>query len=210
MSMKSPLLVGAGQVLDKPADPRDGLEPLALMETAARRAFDDAGAGSLATAIDTVAVVTNVFHDYGDTAALLADRLGCRPGRRLVTTWGGNTPQSLVNHLCDEIAAGRVEVALVAGAEAAGTLRALGKAGVTPAWTPPRDTDVPRWGEMRTGTSELESRHGAREAYVTFALVENAFRAARRQSIADATREIGAFAERSAAIAAANPYAWFP
>jgi len=210
MSMKSPLLVGAGQVLDKPADPRDGLEPLALMETAARRAFDDAGAGSLATAIDTVAVVTNVFHDYGDTATLLADRLGCRPGRRLVTTWGGNTPQSLVNHLCDEIAAGRVEVALVAGAEAAGTLRALGKAGVTPAWTPPRDTDVPRWGEMRTGTSELESRHGAREAYVTFALIENAFRAARRQSIADATREIGAFAERSAAIAAANPYAWFP
>src|SRR5204863_9438674 len=76
MSMKSPLLVGAGQVLDKPADPRDGLEPLALMETAARRAFDDAGAGSLATAIDTVAVVTNVFHDYGDTATLLADRLG--------------------------------------------------------------------------------------------------------------------------------------
>jgi hypothetical protein len=24
----------------------------------------------------------NVFHDYGDTAALLGERLGCRPGRR--------------------------------------------------------------------------------------------------------------------------------
>src|SRR5262245_19831874 len=92
-----PLLVGAGQVVDRPDDPREGLEPLALMEMAARRALDDAAASRVIDAIDTVAVVTNVFHDYGDTASLLAERLGCRAGRRLVTTWGGNTPQSLVN-----------------------------------------------------------------------------------------------------------------
>jgi acetyl-CoA C-acetyltransferase len=208
MTSPQPLLVGAGEVVDRPDDPRAGLEPLALMEAAARRAIDDAQAALLA-AIDTVAVVTNVFNDYGDTATLLADRLGCAPGRRLVTTWGGNTPQALVNHLCDEIAAGRVEVALVAGAEAVATLRGLGKLGVTPDWTPHRDTDVPRWGEMRGGTSELEARHGAREAYVTFALVENAFRAARGQPLDVAMREIGAFAERSAAVAATNPYAWF-
>jgi len=204
-----PLLVGAGQVVDRPADPREGREPLALMESAARGALDDAAAGALVERIDTVAVVTNVFHDYGDTAGLLADRLGCRPGRRVVTTWGGNTPQSLVNHLCDEIAAGRSELALVAGAEAVATMRALAKLGTAPAWTPHRDTDVPRWGDMRSGTSELESRHGAREAYVTFALVENAFRAARGLSFDAAMHEIGAFAERAAGIAAANPYAWF-
>lgn len=209
MTPPAPLLVGAGQVVDRPDDPRGGLEPLALMETAARRAADDARATGVLAAIDTVAVVTNVFHDYGDTAALLAERLGCPPGRRLVTTWGGNTPQALVSHLCDEIAADRVGLALVAGAEAVATLRGLGKLGVTPAWTPHRDTDVPRWGDMRAGVSDLESAHGAREAYVTFALVENAFRAARGQSLDAAAREIGAFAERSAAIAAANPYAWF-
>ena len=209
MTSPQPLLVGAGQVVDRPDDPRDGKEPLALMEIAARRAIDDTHAAGLMAAIDTVAVVTNVFHDYGDPATLLAERLGCAPGRRLVTTWGGNTPQSLVNHLCDDVAAGRIDVALVAGAEAVATLRALGKQGVAPNWTPPRDTDRPRWGDMRAGTSELEVRHGAREAYVTFALVENAFRAARGLSFADATAEIGAFAERSAAIAAANPYAWF-
>lgn len=209
MTMPRPLLVGAGQVVDRPADPREGREPLALMETAARAALDDAGARGIAQRIDTLAVVTNVFHDYGDTAGLLAERLGCAPGRRIVTTWGGNTPQSLVNHLCDEIAAGRSEIALVAGAEAVATLRALGKQGLVPAWTAPRPTDAPRWGETRYGTSDLEARHGAREAYVTFALVENAFRAARGQSFEAAMREIGAFAERAAAIAAANPYAWF-
>jgi acetyl-CoA C-acetyltransferase len=209
MTPPAPLVVGAGQVVDRPDDPRAGLEPLALMETAARRALDDAAASRLVDAIDTVAVVVNVFHDYGDTAALLAERLGCPPGRRLVTTWGGNTPQSLVNHLCDEIAAERIGLALVAGGEAVATIRALGKLGVTPAWTAHRDTDVPRWGDARAGVSDLESTHGAREAYVTFALVENAFRAARGQSLDAATREIGVFAERSAAIAAANPYAWF-
>jgi len=204
-----PVLVGAGEVVDRPADPAAGLEPLELMAVAARRAADDAGAPLLAH-VDTVAVVPNVFHDYGDTATLLADRLGCPSGHRLVTTWGGNTPQSLVGWLCDEVVAGRTELALVAGAEAVHTLRALGKRGIEPAWTPHRPTDVPRWGDLRAGTSALESRHGMREAFVTFALVENAFRAARRQSLADAGREIGAFAERCTWIAAANPSAWFP
>src|SRR5262245_61112170 len=111
MSPPRPVLVGAGQITDRPDDPGKGLEPLTLMEQAARRALDDAGAGSAAlAAVDTVAVVTNVFHDYGDTARMLAARLGCAPRRTLLTTWGGNTPLSLLSHLCDEIAAGRREV----------------------------------------------------------------------------------------------------
>jgi acetyl-CoA C-acetyltransferase len=205
-----PVLAGAGQVIDRPDDPALGLEPLALMETAARCAVDDAGGGAaLLAAVDTLAVVTNVFHDYGDTAHLLAERLGCRPARAFVTTWGGNTPQSLLNHLCDEIAAGRVDVALMAGGEAFQTMRALGKAGRPVPWTPPRDTDAPRWGDLRPGTSDLESQHGAREATVTYAMVENAFRAARRQSLADQRRELGEFGARCAQVAAENPYAWF-
>jgi acetyl-CoA C-acetyltransferase len=205
-----PVLVGAGQITDRPEDPRRGLEPLALMETAARRACDDAGAGAaLLAAVDTVAVVTNVFHDYGDTARMLAGRLGLAPRRTVLSTWGGNTPQSLLSHLCDEVAAGRSEVALLAGGEAVQTMRALGKAGLPSPWTPPSAAAVPRWGETRPGVTDLESRHGAREAYVSFALFENAFRAARRQSLAEQRTELASFAERCARIAAENPYAWF-
>ncbi len=202
-----PVLIGVGQVTDRPDDPRQGLEPLALMATAARRAADDAGLRTL-DAVDTLAVVTNVFHDYGDPARLLGERLGCRPAHRLVTTWGGNTPQSLVSHLCDEIVSGRTEVALVTGGEAVQTMRALGKAGVPSPWTAPVD-GAPRWGDLRPGTSDLESRHGGREATVTYALVENAFRAARGQTLAAQQAELGAFGERCARIAADNPYAWF-
>lgn len=202
-----PVIVGVGQITDRPDDPQRGLEPLALMEAAARGALDDAGIA--ATSLDTVAVVTNVFHDYGDTATMLADRLGARAARAIVTTWGGNTPQSLVSHLCDEIAAGRIHVALVAGGEAGATMRALGRAGITPSWTPPRETSLPRFGDMRYGTSDIESHHGGREAFVTFALIESAYRAARGLTLADAQAEMGAFAARCTAVAAANPYAWF-
>jgi len=204
-----PALIGAGQVTDRPDDPTLGLEPLALMETAARRAADDAGGGEpLLCAVDTVAVVTNVFNDYGDTATMLGERLGCAAGPRILTTWGGNTPQTLLAHLCDAIAAGQSRVALLAGAEAFQTIRALGKIGKVPAWTAARP-QVARFGDTRDGTSPLESAHGARQAYVTYALVENAFRAARGLSLAAHEAELGAYCARSAAIAATNPYAWF-
>jgi acetyl-CoA C-acetyltransferase len=210
MSRILPVLIGAGQTTDRPDDPTLGKEPLALMEEAARGAVEDAGDGrALLAALDTVAVVTNVFHDYGDTAALLAERLACRPARTLVTTWGGNTPQSLMNHLCDEIAAGRSELALMAGAEAVATVRALGKAGKQAAWTPPRPTDAPRWGDPRPGMSDLESRHGAREPLATYAMVENAFRAARGLSLAEHRAELGEFCARCTQVAARNPHAWF-
>ena len=80
MSRPLPVLVGAGQITDRPEDPRLGLEPLALMEAAALRAFDDATlAGAARQAVDTVAVVTNVFHDYGDTARCWRRGSACTP-----------------------------------------------------------------------------------------------------------------------------------
>jgi hypothetical protein len=75
-----------------------------------------------------------------------------------VTTWGGNTPQSLVNHLCDEIAAEPHRLALVAGAEAVATIRALGKLGVHRDVDRASATPTSRaGGDAATGTSDLES-----------------------------------------------------
>lgn len=203
-----PVVLGVGQVVDRPDDPLAGREPLALMADAARLALADAGATP--AALDTVAVVTNVFHDYGDTARMLATRLSAQPRTLVLSTWGGNTPVALFSHLCDEIAAGRTEVALLVGAEALATLRAFQKRGEQPPWTPPAPSGPPRWGDDRDGSHPLEKAHDATLPTVTFALVENAFRAARGQTIAAQRAELGAFAARCTAVAAANPYAWFP
>jgi acetyl-CoA C-acetyltransferase len=211
VSIKStrPVVLGVGQVVDRPADPTRGREPLALMADATRLALVDAG-GATADAVDTLAVVTNVFHDYGDTARMLAARLEAHPRRTLLSTWGGNTPVALFSHLCDEIAAGRAEVAVMVGAEAVATLRACQKRGTDPGWTAPAPSGPARWGDDRDGSHPLERAHGAFLPTVTFALVENAFRAARGQSIAAQRAELGAFAARCTAVAAGNPYAWFP
>jgi len=204
-----PVLVGGGQTVDRPSDPGAGREPLALMEDAARRAADDAGPGaSLLAAVDTIAVVNVICHDYGDAPGLLAERLGCRPARTIYTTLGGNTPQSLVNHACDEIAAGRSQVVLVAGAEAWHTARALGAKGRTGGW-PHRESSAPLWGDTRPGISEYEARHGLGQPIVTYPMAENAFRAARGLDLETHRRELADFAARCAAIAARNPYAWF-
>jgi acetyl-CoA C-acetyltransferase len=205
-----PLLVGAGQTTDRAPDPNEGLEPLALMEVASRRAADDAGGGAaLLAALDTVAVVNVISYDYGDAPGLLAERLGCRPARALYTTLGGNTPQSLVNHLCDEIAAGRSELCLVAGAEAWNTVRRLGALGRTPTWTAARPARGTPWGDPRPGVSAYEARHGIGQPIVTYPMVDNAFRAARKLSLEAHRRELAEFSARCAAIAAANPHAWF-
>src|SRR2546425_8767596 len=88
-----PGLVGPGQPIARPAAPAAGREPLVLMEEAARRAAEDAGGGArLLAALDTVAVVNVICHDYGDAAGLLAERLRCRPARPLYTPLGGDTP----------------------------------------------------------------------------------------------------------------------
>ncbi len=204
-----PVLIGAGQTIDRPADPTRGREPLLLMEEAAWRAAEDAGSGrALLDGVDTLAVVNVVGHDYGDAAGLLAERLGCHPRRLINTTLGGNTPQSLVNHLCDEIAAGRVGIALMAGAEAWHTARALGKAGRPQGWAH-RPLTAPLWGDGRPGVHEHEARHGIGQPIVTYPMVENAFRAARGLAVEAHRREIAEFSARCAAIAAKNPYAWF-
>ena len=44
---RTPVLVGTGQLIQKPDNPVDALEPLAMMRVALEAAADDAGARSL-------------------------------------------------------------------------------------------------------------------------------------------------------------------
>src|SRR6185503_14673600 len=172
-SAHAPVLVGGGQITDRPGDLTAGLDPLALMEAATRRALEDARAGAAALeAIDTVAVVNVLCHNFGDAAGLLAERLGVRPARAINSTVGGNSPQSLVNHLSGEVAAGRVGLALITGAEAWKTSRALGRAGRPPEW-PTRKPTAPLWGDGRNGMSELELKNGMFFPAEIYPLFEN-------------------------------------
>ena len=144
----TPILIGGGQFTQRTAREgriADGVSPIAMMENAVRAALADAGTPKgLISAIDTVSVVrfTADSSDVGraprsqfrNPAGSLARRLGATPRRTIYTAVGGNTPQWLVNRTAEDIAEGRCEVALLAGAEYLASLLGAMKQGVTLDW----------------------------------------------------------------------------
>ena len=71
---RTPIIVGAGQFLQRPQDPTDALEPVEMMAEAVRRAAQDAGVAALAERADAIRVVKGAW-PYHDPGRILADRL---------------------------------------------------------------------------------------------------------------------------------------
>src|SRR5690242_18099196 len=74
-----PVIVGVGQINDRPEDDVNGLNSFDLMKAALEAADRDAGGGWLAK-LDSLAVVAQLsFPDLGDISILLADAFGAAP-----------------------------------------------------------------------------------------------------------------------------------
>src|SRR5262245_5631551 len=74
-----PVIVGVGQINDRPADDAAGLNSLELMQAALVRADEDAGGGWLKR-LDSLSVVAQLsFPELGDVSRPLADALGAAP-----------------------------------------------------------------------------------------------------------------------------------
>lgn len=207
---RAPILIGAGQLTQRDVEPAAALEPLAMMEVAARRAAEDAGAGPpLLAQLDALAVVNVFCWTYQNAPGALAARLGARPSDLRYTTVGGNTPQSLVNDTADRIWRGETRLALLAGAEAVRTVLRAQKTGVSLDWSHGIDGKCTVVGDRREGTSTHEVAHGFQLPVQVYPLFENAVRAARGWSIAEHRAQLGRLCAAMAAVAADNPYAWF-
>ena len=91
----TPVLVGAGQFIQREYDLEKMLDPLGMMVETARLAAEDAGAGKgLLNAIDSLAVVNVMSWRYDNLPRLLAERLGVHPREEIFTAPGGNLPQN--------------------------------------------------------------------------------------------------------------------
>src|SRR4051812_45490750 len=73
-----PVIVGVGEIVDRPQEITAGLEPLALLEQALRRAEEDSG-GKLLGAIQSLDVVNFLSWRYRDPEIVLSNRLGIKP-----------------------------------------------------------------------------------------------------------------------------------
>jgi hypothetical protein len=205
---RTPVIVGIGEIRDRPADLAQGLEPLALMEAALRGAEQDAGAPLLAE-LDSLDVVNLVSWRYRDPAGELARRLGVAPRRAVYGPVGGESPVRFLHEAALRIARGESTVAAVAGAEAQWTASRAEKAGVTLPWTPfAHEAPAPVRGARFQ--HPMAVKLGVARPMTAYPFYEAASASAFGQTPRQAQAESAALWARYAAVAAQNPFAWIP
>ena len=200
-----PVIVGVGEVVDRPNTPMEGMEPIALMAEALRRAEQDAGAALLAQC-DALDVVKEISWPYLDTPGLLAWHLGLPQGARRYSEDGGETPVRYIHEAALRIQRGEAGVVAIVGGEASHTTAAAWKAGVQLPW-PHRDpkATIPTGRELVSATAIA---HGLIQPAQVYPLFENALVAAQKQTPAEALAESAAIWSAFSEVAATQPAAW--
>lgn len=205
---RMPVIVGVGELADRPAELSSALEPVALMAAAARRAEADAGT-SLLTTLDGLEIVNEISWPYADIAGLLGDRLTLRSG--VEATYhpvGGQTPLIALHRAALAIRDGRWRSALICGAEAQASVTAAERNGVALDWSPRIDGFRPvRGGDYQRPIARALDL--ATPAHV-YPFYENATRAAWGMSFDEAQAESATIWANNAVIAATRDAAWRP
>jgi acetyl-CoA C-acetyltransferase len=196
-----PVIIGVGQINDRPDDPASGLDSLGLMVAALRLAEQDAG-GDVLTKLDSLAIVDQIsFRDLGNLCSPLAHAIGATP---LVSYQSeaphGDTPIRLLNEAANRIGAGEITLAAVVGGEALRTAAARVKDG-SKSYNAVRETS-------RGREPTYAQLHGLSAPVDVYPIYENACRAAYGQTLAEGQAETGAIWAQFSAVAAQNEGAW--
>jgi len=206
------VIVGAAQVLCRDAHEDEPREPVALIAEAVRLALEDSGANErLLGSTDSVRCVPVIGWHYPDAAALVAEDLGLHPRQTVQSAAiGGDGPQVLLNDTARAIAAGELDVALLGGGEAGGSMRAAQLAGRTPPWRRQGDEVRPTQtlGEDRAPLNAAEVAAGLGPPVFMYALIESALRADAGTAPDVHLRNIAGLWSRLSRTASGNRSAW--
>src|SRR5438270_1020830 len=201
-----PVIVGVGEIVDRPADIAAGLEPLTLLEQAVRRAEADSG-GKLLGELGSLDVVNFLSWRYRDPEKLLAARLGANPAHNYYGPVGGESPIRYIHEAAKRIARGECSVAAVCGAEAQSTATKAERAGITLPWTPfASDVEEPKRGAAFQ--KPLAVKLGVFRPITVYPLYEAATSAHWGQTPREALAESGELWARYSEVAAGNPQSW--
>ena len=207
---RTPVLVGAGQLLQRPDSLDDALEAAALMTEAVVKAADDAGAASLLAAAELVVAINGAW-SYPDPARIVADAVGATGARTVRTTHGGNTPQMVVDMVAEQIAAGGLDVAIIVGAETIWSRRRMRAAGVERSVTEQPEGVAPdeTWGPELDLVDPYEQARRLQQPVEVYPLFDSAIRARRGESVEAHRDRLAALWQPFNQAAVTNPYAWF-
>jgi acetyl-CoA C-acetyltransferase len=181
-----PVIVGVGEVNDRPAVATKGLSSLDLMRVALELADEDAGGGLLAV-IESLDVVNQISWPVDDLVGDLVRRLGIAPTHATTDAPSGDSP-----------------VRYITGGEALRTAAARTKAGTTSSG-PSKEMMRVRAEAM---ASPLRLKYGLLTPTDIYPLYENATRARWNQSLAEAQAESAGIWAGFSEVATTNPFAW--
>ncbi|HEX2738195.1 MAG TPA: acetyl-CoA synthetase, partial [Acidimicrobiia bacterium] len=208
---RSPCIIGVGRRTWHPEDvgAAGAPEPLEMWEQVVRQAASDSGAPQVLDRLDSAQIVYCQSWPYDDPVGRLVDRIGggCAPRHRHYSGIGGTTPQVLMQNAAESIVRGELDCALVVGAESLATVRNLKKAGERPPWSF-RDPDKKPF-PFEAPFHPAEIAHEVFQAWLTFAVFDNAWRAGHALGLDEHRRRLGEMWAGFNAVAVKNPDAWF-
>jgi acetyl-CoA C-acetyltransferase len=212
---RTPVIVGVGQINDRPKEDAAGMDTLALMKAALEISDHDAGGGFLARlqsldVVDQMSWPTMTWPSLEKIAPRLVETLGIAPAHLAMTADpSGDGPVRLLNEVANRIANGEAEIAAVVGGEA---LRTGAKRAAAEAQKSAAASQAPKKDLLRDVAEQhfkpILRKYGLLAATDIYPLYENACRAAWGQSLAQAQRESALIWSGMSATAADNPDAW--
>jgi acetyl-CoA C-acetyltransferase len=201
-----PVIVGIGEITDRPKDIAAGLEPLALLVEALKRAEQDSG-GKLLGEIQSLDIVNFLSWRYRDPEKQLSERLGIKPRHAYYGPVGGESPIRYLHEAAQRIARGECSVAAVCGAEAQSTATKAARAGLTLPWTPfAHDVVEPKRGAAFQ--KPMAVKLGVFSPVTVYPLYEAASAAHWGQTPREAMAESGQLWSTYSNVASQNPNAW--
>lgn len=208
VSANTPVIIGVGQFLQR--DDSLYLDPVELAAEASRIAAADSGAEAVLSKLDAIAFVPVFSWRYRDPGPLLAAQIGCSPKLTMYPTMGGNTPQMLMNRLCERIVAGETSAGLLCGAEAVRAKARADKAGVELSWPLQDESVVPGWTESEPFMMVHEAELAHRIIWPTeiYPMFENALAHEAGRTSAEQMRVAAELWSGYSRVAATNPNAW--
>jgi acetyl-CoA C-acetyltransferase len=201
-----PVIVGVGEITDRPKEIAAGLEPLTLLEEALKRAEADSG-GKLLGEISSLDIVNFLSWRYRDPEKQLADRLGIKPKHAYYGPVGGESPIRYLHEAAQRIARGECSVAAVCGAEAQSSATKAERAGVKLPWTPfAHDVEEPKRGAAFQ--KPMAVKLGVFRPVTVYPFYEAATSAHWGQTPRQAMAESGQLWSTYSGVAVQNPNAW--
>jgi acetyl-CoA C-acetyltransferase len=200
-----PVLIGIGEICDRPAVDTEGLDAIGLMLAALKAAQADVGTDILGR-LDWLGVEDEISFPTPAPQDDLAARLPTRPRLTAKTLEAsGDGPLQLIADAANLIGRGEIGLAAAVGGEALRTAAKRAQAAIAAGNEPPKSSIAQ---VASDGAKPIARKHGLLTPIDVYPLYENATRAAWGQTLNEGQHESATIWAGFSKVAEANPYAW--